>query len=331
MPVKVDQGGLDRAYAPGIQAAALPSCAEIASPLVGRQRARHRRISRRNPADLFRMVDATSHPGVSVVIPARNEEGNLSQCVETVLPLLRKEFPDFEIIIVNDGSTDGTATVADELASRYPEAQVRHLWPSRGFAGAYREGLSCARREYVALVPGDNEHPAVSWQRIFDAIGKADIVVPYQANQEDRPWLRRLLSRTFTLSINLCFGLRLRYSQGPCVYRTALARKVMPRTAGYSFLSEMVVRAIKANYRTVEVPMLSKRRAYGKSRAISAANIVRSVWMLGRTAWDVHVRRIPFCSERAGVEKRQPRLPRPLGLYPRTLTDSRLPSRARGE
>lgn len=240
------------------------------------------------------MKQDLGRPSVSVIVPARNEEGNLKACVQTVVAALDEVSDDYEILIVNDGSTDGTGALADRLASELPGVRVIHNLTGSGFAEAYRRGLQAAAKEYVALIPGDNEIQPMSVRAILDAIGQADVVVPITANQEARPWLRRRLSRVFTGMVNLLFGFNLRYFQGPCVYRAAAVRAMPVRTTGYAFLTEMLVRSLAAGHRAIEVPMYVQTRQFGASRAVSAGNVITALQTLVRLIWLVHVRREPL-------------------------------------
>ena len=233
-------------------------------------------------------------PGLSIVIPARNEEGNLKPCVETVLGALDGVTDDYEIIIVNDGSTDGTGALAERLAAELRGVRAVHNARGLGFARAYRHGAGLATKPYVGLIPGDNEIQPASMRAIFEAVGDADIVVPFTANQEIRPWLRRVLSRTFTRTVNFLFGFDLRYYQGPCVYPAGVLRTLPVTTWGYAFLTEMLVRALASGQRRVEVPMFIQVRRFGVSRAVTVRNVLAALKTVSRLFWDVKVRRRPL-------------------------------------
>ena len=231
---------------------------------------------------------------LSVVIPARNEEGNLKACVETVREVLEGITDDYELIIVNDGSTDGTGALAELLMTEISGVKVVHNAQGLGLARTYRNGAGIASKTYVALIPGDNEIQPSSMRAIFEAIGKADIVVPFTANQESRPWMRRQLSRTFTGTVNFLFGFDLRYYQGPCIYPAAVLRTLRVTTWGFVFLTEMLVRALAAGYHPVEVPMYIQPRQFGSSSAVSARNVVTALKTVVRLFWDIKVRRSPL-------------------------------------
>ena len=93
---------------------------------------------------------------ISVVVPAYNEMGNLEGAVRDVVHALQS-FDEFEVIIVNDGSKDGTGEVADRLAEILPNVRVIHHEVNRGFSESYRTGLKNARMSYFTFVPGDHE------------------------------------------------------------------------------------------------------------------------------------------------------------------------------
>jgi len=245
----------------------------------------------------------TEPPSLSVVMTARDEEGNLKGAVDLVLKSIEGLFNGYEILIVNDGSTDATGAVANQLSAAYPSVRVVHHRTGQGFAASYRHGVSLARMAYVGLVTGDNEMTPESVRTAFEAVGRADVVVPYQANQRDRPWMRRLLSRSFTGLVNALFGLRLRYFQGPCIYPTAWAQALPLTTTGFALLTDMLVRTLKTGHSYIEVPMYIRPRAYGRSSAVSFRNVATALWTVGVLFRDVYVARRPIPAK-GGVDVR---------------------------
>jgi glycosyltransferase involved in cell wall biosynthesis len=238
---------------------------------------------------------------MSVVVPAYNEMGNLEGAVRDVVHALRS-FDEYEVIIVNDGSTDGTGEVADRLAATLPNVRVIHHDVNRGFSESYQTGLRNARMSYFTFVPGDNEVALESVVDIFDAVGKADIVVPYHGTPWKRTWSRRLLTWICTTQLNIAFGRRLHYYQGPAVYPTALARALPNNTRGFFFATEMLVNALMMGYSIIEVPLIHNERTYGQSKAVQGLSIVKAQLTVLRLWWTLRVRGTAARRPRVGDE-----------------------------
>jgi glycosyltransferase involved in cell wall biosynthesis len=226
---------------------------------------------------------------MSVVVPAYNEMGNLENAVKDVVHALRT-FDDYEVIIVNDGSQDGTGEVADRLAATIDRVRVIHHEQNRGFSASYQTGLEHARMAYFTFVPGDHEVALESIEGIFGAVGKADLVVPYHGTPWNRTWHRRILTWICTTQLNILFSRDLNYFQGPAVYPTALARVLPINTSGFFFATEMLVNALLMGYSYVEVPLTHHERTYGQSKAVKPANIVNAQLTILRLWWSLRVR-----------------------------------------
>src|ERR1035437_4014380 len=96
--------------------------------------------------------------GISAVLPAYNQAANLTPVVEAVLDALIDVVPAYEVIIVDDGSTDATRRIANELASLHPEVRVLHRARSRGVGAAWREGLAAATKQYTLWLDPDRRY-----------------------------------------------------------------------------------------------------------------------------------------------------------------------------
>jgi dolichol-phosphate mannosyltransferase len=226
---------------------------------------------------------------MSVVVPAYNEMGNLEAAVRDVVYALRI-FDEYEVIIVNDGSKDGTGTVADQLAATIDGVRAIHHERNRGFSASYQTGLRHAKMAYFTFVPGDHEVALESIENIFGAVGTADLVIPYHGTPWNRTRQRRILTWICTTQLNLLFGYHLKYFQGPAVYPTELARVLPNDTVGFFFASQMLVHALRMGYSWVEVPLTHHERAYGQSKAVKPSNIVNAQATIIRLWWNVRIR-----------------------------------------
>lgn len=227
---------------------------------------------------------------LSVIIPALNEEGNLAATVTTVLGAIGDRFADYELLIFDDGSTDRTGTIADGLVAGNLHIRVIHNPRNMGFGYNYTRGVELARMEYVAMFPGDNEIPGEAIRAILVSVGAADIVVPYISTPAVRSWSRRVISAAFVSLVNLLFGLRLRYFNGPCVHRRVLLQAVPMRTHGFAYMAAILVRLICSGHTYVQVPMRLQARRHGRSKAFRPRNILSVLRTLAELFWEVRIK-----------------------------------------
>jgi glycosyltransferase involved in cell wall biosynthesis len=227
-------------------------------------------------------------------VPAYNEASNLPGAVrDAIVAAGAVGLADWQVIVVDDGSTDDTLEVAEQLARECPRVQTVHHARNLGFAAAYRTGLAAAQMDYVTFVPGDNEVAAESLHAIFAAIGSADLVVPYHGTPWLRPWRRRLLTCVAVSEVNLLFGWGLNYYQGPTVYPTELARALPMTCNGFFFVTEMLVQALASGHTFVEIGLRHQERAYGCSKAVSLKKIMDAEREIVRLWWELRIRRRP--------------------------------------
>lgn len=242
------------------------------------------------------MIFMTNHHAppktISVIVPAFNEEGNLRATVEGIEGILFDQFNEYEILIFNDFSTDRTGEIANELARKNNKIRVIHNQQNMGFGYNYVKGVELAQKNYIMLIPGDNEISEESIRRICDRIGDADIVVPYTINTWVRPFSRRIISRAFTKLVNMIAGLNLNYYNGPCIHRSDIIKSVRMTTFGYAYMASNLARLIKNGSNYVEIGMYLKPRGHGKSKAFRPKNIMRVIKTLGELFWDVRIKRM---------------------------------------
>jgi dolichol-phosphate mannosyltransferase len=221
----------------------------------------------------MRQPGATTAHSVSVFVAAYNEAENLEPTVETLRRAFATTVDDYEIIVVDDGSTDGTYEVAERLAAASPSVKVIHNPGNKGLGYGWQRAIEAATRQSFVFVPGDNTWPYPSLRDLFASLGKADIVTSYPTNPEIRGWGRRIVSATFTHGLNLLFGLRLHYYHGLTLYPTEFLRTNAITTFGFASMSEALLRAIHQGFSMVAVPCRIEERANGTSKALSTHNL----------------------------------------------------------
>ena len=226
---------------------------------------------------------------ISIIVTAMNEEGNLGPTVDSALAAVAPRGWDYEVIIIDDGSTDRTGAIADEFAVANPRVRVHHQPRNMGLARAYLKGIELASRELICWVAGNNIIPRDALDAIFDRIGAADMILSYP-DIDPRRKRRRWVSRSFVIALNLLFNVRLRYYTGPCVYRAHVAKSLRTITHGSMIVPELVLRMIKAGETFVEVDIRAKPRTSGRTKTFRPSNIMYVAWSVLRLFVDIQLR-----------------------------------------
>ncbi|MDX2098551.1 MAG: glycosyltransferase family 2 protein [Leptolyngbyaceae cyanobacterium bins.59] len=218
------------------------------------------------------MIKNLSQPTISIIIPALNEEANVQKTVMEVLDVLPDYFSDYELLLINDGSTDQTGAVMEHLAKDYGHIRVFHSAKNLGLGASYKRGVAEARFEYIMIVFSDGGLPPANLVTMFEQIGKADIVVGYVPNlKQIKSLTRYLISRSYTVMLNFLFGLNIKYYNGSAIYRREAFADIDITSERFGFQGEILVKLLKLGYSYVQAPVPG---AVGKTDAVRVKNFV---------------------------------------------------------
>lgn len=224
---------------------------------------------------------------ISVIVPALNEQEKLEAAIETVKASTAKHFEELEILIFNDGSTDRTGEIADKLAKADPRIKVTHHDKPKNLGAVYKAGVKKATKEFLIMIPGDNENPPSSIEPVLAEAGNAEIIVPYTTNQHARPLLRRILSNGFVTLLNTVSGCHLRYYNGTVLHRVDLVKAINIETDSFGYQAELLIKLLKRKHSFKEVPIeISVDQAGRKSRALNVKNFATVGKFLLAVAFD---------------------------------------------
>jgi glycosyltransferase involved in cell wall biosynthesis len=223
---------------------------------------------------------------LTILVPALNEEEGVRITVEEVLAAARRQFDRFEVILVDDGSSDGTGAIADALALENAEIRVIHNPKPRGVGWAFWEGIARAKFDCLTVIPGDHAYNKNGVERLFTAVGSADLVISYRTNQAGMRQRRRfILSWLYRHLIGTIFGFRLRDFHSTVVYPVAALREMETKTEGYTYQLEALINLLRRGMSYVEIPVTLNPSGKGTSQALrpkTFLDLLQAVWRLIR-------------------------------------------------
>jgi glycosyltransferase involved in cell wall biosynthesis len=209
--------------------------------------------------------------GISVVLPAHNEEAVLASTLDACVAALGEIAPDYEIIVVDDGSADRTGEIAEEYAARNPHIRVVHNRPQRGYGGALIAGFNAMTKPLAFFMDADGQFDIRDLAALLPLREQGHrAVLGYRLRRQDSP-LRKLNAWGWKLLVSSLFGLRVR--DVDCafkLYDTALVRAVNVQAEGAMVNTEMLVKLTRMGAPFVEVPVRHYPRLHGQA---SGANL----------------------------------------------------------
>jgi glycosyltransferase involved in cell wall biosynthesis len=225
------------------------------------------------------MAGLTEHspPGLSVFFPAYNDSGTIASLVITALQAASKLTPDHEVIVVDDGSTDATPRILQELARIYPAVRIVTHPENRGYGGALRTGFTSARKEFVFYTDGDAQYDPAEMELLWPKMTpEVDMVNGYKISRSD-PLHRIIVGRIYHYTVKALFGLRV--CDVDCDFRmmrrSIFDRVHLEKNSGVICL-EMMKKIQDAGFRIVEVPVHHYHRAHGKSQFFNFPRVFRT-------------------------------------------------------
>ena len=227
-------------------------------------------------------------PGAWLILPTYNEAENVEAVVRAALAHLATTGREHTVLVVDDGSPDGTGRIADRLAGEHPEVRVLHRPEKQGLGRAYLAGFEMALGEGAALVlemDADFSHDPADLPRLIEAAGDADLVLGsrYMPGGGVENWglMRRVLSRGGSWYARTLLGVHVRDLTGgfKCFNRRVLEGIDLNgvHADGYGFQIELTYRAIQAGFTVREMPIRFRERREGHSK-MTARIALEAVW-----------------------------------------------------
>jgi len=214
---------------------------------------------------------------LSVFFPFHNEESNCEQTIINAYEYLNNNIYDFEIIAVDDGSTDKTSQILETLQRKIPELRIVTHQKNIGYGGALQSGFENATKNLIFYTDGDGQFNINELDNLIPLITDCDIVSCFRANRQDNIY-RLLLAICFNYTIYILFGLKLKDID--CAFKL-YKKEVIDNTRPYFTLggmidTEMLVKASRANYNIKQIPVNHYARKFGASSGGNIKVVLRA-------------------------------------------------------
>jgi cellulose synthase/poly-beta-1,6-N-acetylglucosamine synthase-like glycosyltransferase/glycosyltransferase involved in cell wall biosynthesis/O-antigen/teichoic acid export membrane protein len=203
---------------------------------------------------------------ISIIVPAHNEEANIEPLVGRIHEALSKEGIHYEILFVNDYSTDKTADIVKKVSAVYPVKLIQKMG-KKGKSYSINEGIRYASFKTVAMIDADLQYPPEAIPSMIKLLSKSDVVVSNRKRYEEKP-TRKFLSNSFKLVFGkTLFGLRHDIQSGLKVFKKEVYDSVsFEPSSSWTFDLEFLHRAREAGYKIEDFDIVFSKREKGKSK-----------------------------------------------------------------
>jgi glycosyltransferase involved in cell wall biosynthesis len=214
---------------------------------------------------------------ISIMVFAYNEEESLEQVIGELLGALNNLNQEYELVIINDGSTDGTAEIANRLANENKRLRVVSHPQNLGLGGVYRTGFKEAQERYVSFWPADGQFPASIIAEFLPNMTHADMVLGYLPDR-DSPLLSKFLSFGERVLYRLLFGPIPRF-QGVLMFERSLLEEVTLYSTGrgWGVLMEFIIKISRGGFRVRSVPTEMRPRMAGTSKVNNSKTVLANL------------------------------------------------------
>ena len=216
---------------------------------------------------------------LSAVMPAFNEEKNIGAMIDAMAATLAAITPDFEIVVVDDGSRDETAERVRDAALKHPQTRLVQHEANRGYGAAVFTGFRSSVKEWIFFTDSDRQFDLDEIHKLLPFAGRFDLVIGWRAPRRD-PFMRRLNGWGWSTLVNLLFGYTARDIDCAFkLFRRAIIDQIGDTIAsrGATFSAEFLVRARRAGFSLHEVPLSGHRpRRAGSATGARPAVILRA-------------------------------------------------------
>lgn len=216
---------------------------------------------------------------LSLIVPVYNEIELVQSSLIAINSFLESHFADYEIIVIESGSTDGTAQVCDRTAETLPRIKVIHEGARNGFGSALRLGYKTATKELIWLVTVDISFPLESIFQALPLLSEYDCVLSYRS-KDVRGAHRRIQSFFYNLLVKTFLGLKVKHvNSGFKVFKRDVVKNIALLSNGWFIDAELLYRLKEKTASYIEIPVEVVERSTGRS-SVSFFSPLSVLWEL---------------------------------------------------
>jgi len=213
---------------------------------------------------------------LSVFFPCYNEKDSVRSLTEKTLSVIAEICTDYEVILVDDGSSDGTSTIADQLAHEYPAVRVIHHPQNKGYGAALQSGFRAATKDYVFYTDGDGQFNIGELPKLLPLIKTYDIVSAYRIRRQDN-MIRKINAYCWTKLVGFLFHLNLKDIDCAFkLYKREIFDHIEMHSTGALIDTEILARAQRKGYTMTQIGVHHYPRLAGQQTGATVKVILRA-------------------------------------------------------
>ncbi|MDD5137176.1 MAG: glycosyltransferase [Candidatus Omnitrophica bacterium] len=220
---------------------------------------------------------------ISFVLPMFNEAENIEETIRRISALAGEICSDYEIVIADDASTDGSGKLVDGLAARNSRIKAVRMKVNTKFGGALKEGLKGASKDVVVYTDADLPAREEDIKKALELLGNADVVTAYSLVLKDASIKRIIMSKGYNFLVRLLFGLNIRdINSGLKIYKRKVLEGMDLRSRSPFIDVEIFAEAARKGSRIAQYGLIFDLRTRGQSTISRMSVVIRTFWDMFR-------------------------------------------------